>query len=306
MAQRFGYVALAGRPNAGKSTLINTLTGEKVAIVSDTPQTTRHRILGVMQTGEIQMALLDLPGIHRPHYKMNQRMMKHVSQGLQEADVIIHLLDGKADPGSGDDHVSQVLKEQDKPVVMAVNKIDDINKSKLIPRLQAIQERFDPDVLVPISALTGDNVERLVEQVTQHLKEGPFHFDGDDFTDQPVRTMAAELIREKVLHYTREEIPHAVAVTVEHFQAQEDADLVEIGAIIWVERGSQRRIVLGAQGQMIRKIRIGAERSLRRFLGQRVAVELHVKVSKKWRDANEFLDQLPYLGKDPLDPQVRG
>ena len=290
-----GFVALAGRPNAGKSTFLNKVLGEKVSIVSDKPQTTRNRILGVYHGDEIQIGFFDLPGIHKPGHKMNRMMMRSVNRGLDDVDLILHFVDISVPIGSGDRYVREFLQQKDIPVILVVNKVDLVNKAKLIPKLIATQDEFEPDDLVPISALDGDNIDKLLEVLIAKLPEGEAIFPEDELTDQSMRFMAAELIREKLLHYTRDEIPHVGAVSIQSWDETEDD--VEISALIYIERASQRRIVLGARGSMISKIRQGARRSIQKLVNKPVRLELIVKVKENWRESERMLDELNLKGE---------
>ncbi len=284
-----GFVALAGRPNAGKSTFLNFVLKEKVSIVSDKPQTTRNRILGVHHGDGVQIGFLDLPGIHKPKHKMNRLMMRAVNHGLADADLIIHFIDTAKPIGSGDRFVLRMLAEQETPVILAANKIDLVNKSKLIPKLERLHQEFEPRELVPISAKTGENLDRLLALCAEAMPEGDPLFGEDALTDQPLRFMAQEFIREKLLHYTRDELPHAAAVSVTEFQRDDEEDGYRIEAVVWVERASQRKIVLGAGGSMISKISQGARRSLKQLLEKPVQLELFVKVRENWRDQDRDL-----------------
>ena len=293
MTNKAGLIALAGRPNAGKSTFLNFILGEKVSIVSDKPQTTRNRILGVYHDEGLQIGFLDLPGIHKPKFQLNQRMMKAVQRALADVDLIFHFIDLSIPVGSGDQFAHEYLKRAGKPVILVPNKMDLVNKTKVLAKLQQLSERFDPEALVPVSAKTGDNLSRLIETASAYMPEGERLFEEDTLTDQPLRFMAQEFIREKLLHYTRDEIPHAVAVTLESYEQNED-DTISIGAVIWVEKTSQRRIILGTQGQMIAKITRGARRSLKGLLGKPVYLELFVKVEQNWRDKDSFVTDLEF------------
>ena len=290
MTFRCGNIALAGRPNAGKSTFLNEVLGEKLSIVSDKPQTTRNRILGVYNDETCQIGFLDLPGIHKPEHRMNRLMMRTVHLGLDDADLIFHFIDATGAIGSGDRFVHEFLKEKQIPVVLVVNKIDLVNKSKLIPKLTEFQETFTPDELVPLSAKTGNNLAELLEVAKKFLAEGDPIYPVETLTNQTVRFMAQEAIREKILHYTHQEIPHATAVNLERFEETEDE--VNISAVIWVDRANQRKILLGKQGQMISKIRQGARRGLKQLLDKQIHLELFVKVQEHWRDQEKILKDL--------------
>lgn len=297
MSKRCGYVALAGRPNAGKSTFLNHILKEKVSIVSDKPQTTRNRILGVYHAEDLQIGFLDLPGIHKPHHAMNVLMMKTVKRGLNDVDLILHFIDVSQPLGSGDRFVHQFVNEREVPVIVVANKMDLVNKSKVIPILEQINEMFNPTELVPISSETGDNIPRLLELMRGYMPEGDFLFSEDTLTDQPVRQMAQEFIREKILHHTHDELPHAVAVTVEKFEFSEEEDRYYIDAVIWVERKTQRKIMLGKEGSMIAKIRRAAQRSLKGLLDDKPStLDLYVKVRENWRDHVELLNRLNLEG----------
>jgi GTP-binding protein Era len=279
---RRGFIALAGRPNAGKSTFLNHVLGEKVSIVSDKPQTTRNRVLGVYHGEGLQIGFLDLPGIHKPKHQMNRLMMRQVNQSLSDADLVFHFIDVSVNSGSGDKFVKDLIARFSVPVILVPNKLDLVNQAKVIPVLEGLYEEFKPDEMVPVSALKGRNVDRLMEVATRFLPEGEPLFPDDELTDQPLRFMVQEWIREKVLHYTRDEIPHVTAVTVEEWRETEDG--LELDAVITVEKSSQRRIILGAGGQMISKIRTGAQRSLRQQLQKPVHLDIFVKVQADWRN----------------------
>lgn len=287
MTKKCGFIALAGRPNAGKSSFLNQVLGEKIAIVSDKPQTTRNRILGVYHGDGFQIGFLDLPGIHKPEFKMNRMMMRAVNQGLDDADAILHFIDLSVPSGSGDRYVSEYLAGREVPVILVLNKIDLVNRAKMIEKVQTLYEQFKPIEIVPISAKSGENIDRLMALLAGLLPEGEYRFDEDTVTDQTVRFMSAEIIREKVLHYTREELPHAVAVTIESFE--EDDASATISAILWAERASQRKILLGTGGTMISKIRTNAKREISKLLQKSVELELYIKVEEKWRDGEKFL-----------------
>jgi len=289
LPKKCGFIALAGRPNAGKSTFLNFVLGEKVSIVSDKPQTTRNRILGVYHRPDAQIGFIDLPGVHKPKHRMNRLMMKTVGQGLQDADVILHFVDLSQPLGSGDRWTAEFLAKAAAPIILVANKMDLVNRAKALPKLEALHRELQATELVPISAKTGDNVDRLLSVCLSHLSEGEALFEEDALTDQPLRFMAQEFIREKILHYTRDELPHAAAVALEHFQYDEESGAYIIAAVVWVERPSQRRIMLGAQGTMIKKITQGARRSLKQLLEKPVTLELFVKVREKWRDQERDL-----------------
>jgi GTP-binding protein Era len=279
-----------GLPNAGKSTFLNTLLKEKVSITSANAQTTRHRVIGVYNHDQAQMVFLDLPGIHRPQYEMNRRMMRTVRQGLMEADIALHLIDVTLTPKGGDEFITEMIHQHDHLVhVIAVNKMDQINRHKMIPRLTEIQDKMNPKHLIPISAQTGENLEELIKVLKLYLPEGDWRHEPDYLTDTPQDTWIAELIREKILRGTKEELPHATTVVVEH-RSEEDGALI-IGALIVVEKANHRQILLGKGGQKIKTIRQYAQRELKKELNQEVVLDLHIKVVEGWRADPKFLDQ---------------
>lgn len=289
MSKRCGYVALAGRPNSGKSTFLNRVLQEKISIVSDKPQTTRHRILGVYHSGDLQIGFFDLPGIHKPKHTMNRNMMHVVKEGFRDADLIYHFVDVTEKIGSGDRFAIDMLRQTQIPVIVVANKIDLVNKSKLIPVLESWAEATQGEHIVPISALHGDNLDRLLEVSRGYLPEGDFIFGDDMLTDRNLSFLAQEFVREKILHFTRQEIPHASAVKVEQFVWDEESQQTLVAARIFVEKPSQRRILLGRGGNMIKKIRESARRALKQLIGGKVSLELHIKVAKDWRNQDDFL-----------------
>jgi GTPase len=335
--KRFGVVALVGRPNAGKSTLLNSILGHKVSIVSDKPQTTRNRIVGVLNDPRGQIAFLDTPGIHRPLHKLNVRMMDHVRSSLSEADVIALIVDAAEPFGHGDQFVIDLLRDQKSSDAAAqtgvsvphrsiahepgagdsvaqtllsvlasehirrfaiLNKADLLKKNKLLPLIQQYSgfELFDE--LIPISAATGDGVDELLQALFSALPEGEARYSGEDFTTQPERFYAAELVREKVLHHTSDELPYTTAVAVERFEEDEEKNLIRIWATIFVERDTQKPIVIGKNGQMIKLIGTEARLDLESILGARVFLDLHVAVHDRWREDERFLGELEWPLRD--------
>lgn len=242
----------------------------------------------------MQVGFLDLPGIHKPQHKMNRRMMRSVNLGLEDADVIFHFLDVTSPVGKGDLFVRDLLKEKALPIILVVNKMDLVNKSKALPILDKMYQEFEPLEMVPISAHKGENIERLMEIAATYLPEGEMLFDEETLTDQPVRFMAAELIREKILHYTREELPHVAAVQMESFQHDEVEKSYQLSAVVWVEKPTQRKIILGNQGSMISKITTGARRSLKELLQAPVSLELWVKVKERWRENEKLIGVIDF------------
>ncbi len=288
-----GYVSLIGRPNAGKSTLMNALVGDKVAITSDKPQTTRKKILGVANAPGGQIAFLDTPGIHKPGHRMNQRMVDAAVEALGEADLAVLVIDVTEKPGAGDHYVLDMLEKAKRPVILAINKIDAVKKNELLPIIAGYAKALPFLAIVPISAFHKDGLDALTSEILAALPEGEALFPDDYLTDQSVRSMAAELIREKVLRYTRDELPYTTAVVIEQFEEPEVVGgLTRIFASILVESDSQKPIVIGKAGAMIKQIGTDARKDLQTLLGRKVFLELHVKVKSDWRDDERILDQL--------------
>ncbi|MBL8135558.1 MAG: GTPase Era [Acidobacteria bacterium] len=282
---RSGFVALVGRPNAGKSTLLNQLVGTKLAIVSDKPQTTRNRIVGVKTTPAGQLAYLDTPGIHKPLRTLNDRMMEVARAALREVDVVTLVIDTTAPEGAGDRFVRELVATVRVPVVVALNKVDLIAKGDLLPRIAALADRKIYADIVPVSAATGENVDRLESILLSHLPEGPPLFPDDYLTDQPERFFAAELVREQVLRHTHAELPFSTAVVVDQFgEPETPGGLLRLHCSILVERATQKPILLGKGGSMIKAIGTAARHSLEAFFDTKVYLDLHVKVKEDWRD----------------------
>jgi len=290
---RAGHVALVGRPNAGKSTLLNHFVGQKVAIVSDKPQTTRHRIVGVRTTAAAQMVFLDTPGIHKPVHRMNQRMVDAAYGALRDADVVVWVVDATARPGAGDAFVLQRLRSVEVPLLLAINKIDLVRKPRLLPLIDHFSAAKTFHAVVPISARTADGLPALESEIAAALPEGAPLFPEEYVTDQTERSLASEMIREKVLMHTRDELPYSVAVTIDQFEeASEGNQTTRIFASILVDADSQKPIVIGRGGEMIKRIGMEARRDLETMLGGPVFLDLHVKVREDWRDNERLLDEL--------------
>lgn len=297
-----GFVSIVGRPNVGKSTLLNRLVGTKVAIVSDKPQTTRNRIVAVKNAAAGQIVFMDTPGIHRPLHRMNVRMVDAAIETLREVDVLVLLVDVTEPPGKGDRFVLDLLADVRIPVMLGFNKIDRVKKSRLLPMIDRYRTEFAFAAIVPISALTGDGVDRLESVILDHLPEGEALFPEDYLTDQPERLLAAEIVREKLLRYTRDELPFTTAVVVDRFEeapsgapravTEGDKGLMRLYCSILVERESHKPIVIGRQGQMIKRIGTEARQDLERFFGTRIFLDLHVRVRADWRDDDHVLDEL--------------
>ncbi|HXG59422.1 MAG TPA: GTPase Era [Thermoanaerobaculia bacterium] len=299
MTLRSGIVALVGRPNAGKSTLLNRILGQKVSIVSAKPQTTRNRIVGILNDRRGQIVFLDTPGIHRPLHKLNVRMMDHVRSAFAEADVIALIVDATEPFGKGDQYVIDMLREerQNNPGakrLAILNKIDLLKKQKLLPLMQRYGEFGLFDEIVPISAAKGEGVEDLVKLLFDDLPEGEPRYPREDYTTQPERFFAAEIVREKVLLHTSEELPYTTAVSVDRFEEDEEKNLIRIWATIFVERDSQKPIVIGRGGEMVKRIGTEARRELEAVLGAKVFLDLHVAGHEQWREDERFLGELEW------------
>jgi len=293
---KFGTVAIIGRSNVGKSTLLNRLLKEKIAIVSDKPQTTRTRILGVVHAPGAQIALLDTPGLHKPQHLLNRRMVKTAVDTLEEADLLYVLMEATSLPGPGDllvvDHVKAALGKRQRPVILVVNKIDAVNKLKLLPVLEMYAKLFAWTEVVPVSAETGDNVERLLAVTVTRLPESNAAYDDETITDQSMRTLAAEMIREKILKQTYEEVPHSAAVEIDQFV--EEGKLARINASIFVEKESHKAILIGKQGERLKVVGTEARQDMEKLFGKKVFLEMWVKVREAWREDERALIELGY------------
>lgn len=292
-----GFAALIGRPNVGKSTLMNCLIGQKIAITSKKPQTTRNRIQTVYTSEEGQIVFVDTPGIHKAKNKLGDYMVNVAEHSLREVDVILWLVEPTDYIGAGEQHIIEELKKVKTPVILVVNKIDTVKKEQLLESIDIYRKQFDFAEIVPVSALKKDNTEVLIAQIMKYLPEGPAFYDEDTITDQPTRQIVAELIREKVLHSIDEEIPHGVAVTIESMKYGKK--LVDIQATIICERDSHKGIIIGKSGQMLKKIGSMARPEIEDLLEQHVNLQLWVKVKKDWRDS-DFL--IKNFGYDPSTP----
>jgi GTP-binding protein Era len=287
-----GFVSLVGRPNAGKSTLLNRLVGTKVAIVSDKPQTTRTRILGARTTAAGQIIFVDTPGIHRPLHRMNVRMVDLAVESMAEVDVIVLVVDASVPAGAGDRFVLGLLATRPEPTVLALNKIDVVSKPSLLPRIDWYRQQHRFAAVVPVSALTGDGIDALEAAVLAELPEGEPLYPDDFLTDQPERTLAAEIVREKLLRHTRDELPFSTAVVVDRFVEPDERGLLRVYCSILVEHDSQKPIVIGRRGELIKRIGTEAREELEVFFGTRVYLDLHVKVRPDWRDDERWLRDL--------------
>jgi len=289
-----GFVAIVGRPNVGKSTLMNQAIGQKIAIMSDKPQTTRNKIHGVYTTEDTQIVFLDTPGIHKPNSKLGNFMVKAAESAFNEVDAILFLTDVTEPIGGGDRYIMEQLKKvKDTPVFLVLNKIDKIHPEAMLPVIEKFRKQMSFAEIVPVSALQGNNVTALLEQVTKYLKEGPMYYPADQITDHPEQFVCAELIREKLLQLTREEVPHSIAVEIESMSVA-DNGLVNIGAVIYVERDSQKGIIIGKNGSLLKEVGKLARLDMERLLGSKIFLELWVKVNKDWRNRESILKTLGY------------
>jgi len=289
--KKSGTVALIGRPNAGKSTLLNRVVGEKIAIVSDKPQTTRTRITGVLTQAEGQIVFLDTPGIHKPGYKLNRRMMSIVIDALSTVDLILLMIDATQPMGQGDRFVLEMLKRVSTPAFLLPNKVDVLpDKSKLLPLIQRYTVEREFIEVIPISARTGDGVKLLTKQIYRHLPDGPPMYPEDEMTDQSERVLVAELVREKILAVTGQELPYSTAVVTERWEEAEG--ITRIYCLVLVERPSNRAIIIGKNGARLKAIGTTARREIEKLLGRHVFLNLFVKVREHWRDDDRALDEL--------------
>jgi GTPase len=291
-----GYVALIGRPNAGKSTLLNRLVGQKIAAVSDKPQTTRFRIQGVITKPEGQIVLVDTPGVHQPGYELNRRMMAAVQEALLGVDLVCLIRDASVSTGNGDRFVLDLVKRSEKPALLLLNKIDKLEeRSALLPLIDWYRNEHEWEEIIPISALKDEMTDILIESALRHLPEGEPIFSEDELTDQSLRVLVSEIVREKVLHATGDEIPYVTAVVTERYEEVRE-DFTRIYCVIVVERGSQKKIIIGKGASRLKDIGIRARRDIEALVGHRVHLELFVKVEEDWRNKEQLLDEYGLSG----------
>ncbi len=293
-AMKTGFISLIGRPNAGKSTLINQIMDRKIAIVSAKPQTTRTRITGIFTTGDAQMVFVDTPGIHKPKHRLDHYMVEAARSTIYEGDVIYYVVDASVPFGSGEQFILDALKDVDVPVFLLLNKIDLMTPEELMRTIVKWQTRREFAEIFPLSAERGDNVDRLLETSKGYLYDGPSFYPEDAVTDQPERIIMSELIREKILRLTEEEVPHSVAVVIEHMERDEKDDKLIVHAAIYTERSSQKGIIIGKQGAMIKKIGTQARRDIEELLGEKIYLKLWVRVKENWRNREGMLHDLGY------------
>lgn len=285
-----GFISIIGRPNVGKSTFLNRVIGQKIAIMSDKPQTTRNKVQGVLTEDDSQLIFIDTPGIHKPKHKLGEFMLKTSKNTLREVDAIMFMVNAEQKLGPGDQFIMDLLEDNDTPVFLIINKIDRVHPDELLTIIERYTEKFNFAEIVPISALEGLNVDNLLVTLKKYMPEGPQYYPADQVTDHPERFIISELIREKVLHLTREEIPHSVAVVIDKIKREEDnPDKIRVQATIMVERNSQKGIVIGKQGAMLKQVGTRARKDIEMLLGSKVYLELWVKVQKDWRNKSTHL-----------------
>ena len=292
---RSGYVAVVGRPNVGKSTLVNALIGHKVAIVSPKPQTTRRRILGILTRPDVQVLFMDTPGIHKPRSALNKFMMREVDTALDDCDTILFVVDVTAPPSAGDRYVAEKIKAAPQPKVLAMNKADRLKPVNVVEHTQQYQELLGPVEEVEArsmltSGVRGDNLDKILAMLVEALPEGPDFYPEDQYTDQTERVIAAELIREQTLLYMQQEVPHAIAVSIDEYEERANGNLF-IAAVVYVERDTQKGILIGKGGEMLKKIGANARKQIEAETGRKVYLELWAKVREKWRDNSQFVEQ---------------
>ena len=294
-----GFVALIGRPNVGKSTLMNTLIGQKIAITSNKPQTTRNRIQTVFTDERGQIVFLDTPGIHKAKNKLGEYMVKVSTRTLRDVDMVLWLVEPSTFIGEGDEHIFEILSSVNIPVILAINKMDSLKqKEDMLEVIAKYSSRMQFAEVVPVSALKGTNTDKLLDIIFKYLSEGPMYYDEDTVTDQPIKQIAAELIREKALRFLQEEIPHGIAVEIDTFNYRDSGDMVDIEAAIVCEKDSHKGIIIGKGGSMLKRIGTAARKDIEGLLESRVNLKLWVKVRQKWRDSDVQMKNFGYNPKD--------
>lgn len=293
-----GFVSIIGRPNVGKSTFMNKVLGQKVAIMSDKPQTTRNKIQGVYTKDNAQMIFIDTPGIHKPKHQLGEHMMKVARNTLRETEAILFVINAAEEIGRGDEFIIDMLKNTKTPIILVLNKIDLIHPDELIKQIEVYKDKLEFSDVVPISALQGNNIERLLSVIESHLPEGPMYYPEDRITDHPEHFIVSELIREKALHQLSQELPHAIGVEVLKMKGDDDGGKVRVEALIYVERESQKGMVIGKGGKMLKEIGRHARMDIENLLGSKVYLELWVKVQKDWRNKPTFIRSLGYKDEE--------
>lgn len=293
-----GFVSIIGRPNVGKSTFLNNVIGQKIAIMSDKPQTTRNKVQGVLTSNDSQIVFIDTPGIHTPNSKLGDFMMKVATNALKEIDICLFMVNANEGFGKTEQQIVERLSKLDTPVFLVINKIDLIHPNELFEIINSYQSKMKFAEIVPISALQGNNVDRLIEVINKYLPEGPQYYPADQVTDHPERFIITELIREKALHLTREEIPHSIAVVMDKLTKRENSDTIHIMATIIVERDSQKGIIIGKKGSMLKEIGQRSRADIENLLGNKVYLELWAKVQKDWRNKSSHLKDIGFREDD--------
>lgn len=296
--QKSGFATLIGRPNVGKSTLMNRLIGQKIAITSNKPQTTRNRIQTVYTCDQGQIIFLDTPGIHKAKNKLGEYMVNVAERTLREVDVILWLVEPSTFIGAGERHIAEQLKKAKTPVILVINKTDTVKREEILVFIDTYRKLYDFDEIVPVSALNGDNTDTLIEQIFKYLPYGPQYYDEDTVTDQPMRQIVAELIREKALRCLDEEIPHGIAVSIDQMKERKGGGICDIDATIICEKDSHKGIIIGKQGAMLKKIGSAARYEIERMMEMKVNLKLWVKVKKDWRDSDYLIKNFGYDKKD--------
>lgn len=285
-----GFVSIVGRPNVGKSTFLNRVIGQKIAIMSDKPQTTRNKVQGVLTQENSQTIFIDTPGIHKPKHKLGEFMLKVSRNALKEVDIIMFMVNAEQKIGKGDEFIIEMLEGNQTPVFLVINKIDQVHPDELAGIIDSYKDKFNFAEIIPISALQGNNVDSLLSTIEKYLPEGPQYYPADQITDHPERFIISELIREKVLHTTREEIPHSIAVVIDKIKRdEENENMIRVQATIMVERDSQKGIVIGKKGALLKQVGTEARKDIEMLLGSKVFLELWVKVQKDWRNKQAHL-----------------
>lgn len=294
---RSGFVSIVGRPNVGKSTLMNETMGQKIAIMSDKPQTTRNKIRSVLTRDDGQIVFIDTPGIHKPKHKLGEVMNEAATSSFREVDLVLFVVEATSSPGGGDRFIMERLKCIKTPVILVINKIDLVQKDQVIQLIAEYQQEMEFAEIIPVSAKEKDNLDRLIDLIIAHMPEGPQYYPDDMVTDQPERAIMAELIREKVLHLTRDEIPHSVAVEIEEVATRHN-DTVFVKATIYVERDSQKGIVVGKKGALLKEIGQLARMDMENLLGSKIFLDLWVKVKKDWRNRDAMIRNFGYFDQE--------
>lgn len=290
-----GFVAIIGRPNVGKSTLLNQILGQKVSITSDKPQTTRERIRGIYSDDDAQIVFVDTPGVHKPKNKLGAFMEKEIERGRSDCDLVLFLVEPDFKIGPGDRHIAETIKNIEVPVFLIINKTDRIDKDELLPVIDNFKDLIDFDEIFPVSAKTGEGVEPLVSEIIKRLPEGPFYYDEDDITDMPIRAMCAEIIREKALHLLDEELPHGIAVLIDEMKLNAKGDLYHIDATVVCEKKSHKSMIIGRQGAMLKKLGTLARVDMEDLCGKRINLKIWVKVKDRWRESDRLLKNFGYI-----------